>query len=43
MINRLDPKIAEILPLLPLKDPSDLTPKRARDALAALAVSGRQN
>jgi acetyl esterase len=43
MVNRVDPKIAEIMPLLPLKDPTNLTPKRARDELTALAASGKKN
>ena len=36
---RVDPDIAKILPLLPLKDAASLTPKRARDELVALADS----
>jgi acetyl esterase len=43
MVNLLDPKVAEILPLLPLRDPNALTPKRARDELAALAASSKKN
>jgi len=43
MVNQLDPKLAEILPLLPLKDPGSLTPKRAREELAALAAAGKKN
>ena len=39
MRDRIDPKIAAILPLLPLKDPANLTPKRARDELVALTDS----
>jgi acetyl esterase len=36
---RLDPDIERILPLLPLKDATKLTPSRARDELVALADS----
>jgi acetyl esterase len=39
MRDGVDPKIAAILPLLPLKDAANLTPKRARDELVALADS----
>jgi acetyl esterase len=39
MVDRLDPNIAAILPLLPLKDAANLTPARARDELVALAES----
>src|SRR5579864_8354033 len=35
----LDPVIAEIIPLLPLRDPRTMTPQSARDALRALAAS----
>jgi len=35
----LDPAIAEIIPQLPLRDPSTMTPQSARDALRALAAS----
>src|SRR5262245_32338215 len=35
----LDPDLARILPLLPLKDPAGLTPARARQDLVALADS----
>jgi acetyl esterase len=35
----LDPVIAEIIPLLPLRDPATMTPQSARDALRALAAS----
>jgi acetyl esterase len=35
----LDPVIAEIIPLLPLRDPTTMTPQSARDALRALAAS----
>ena len=34
---RLDPDTERILPLLPLKDATKLTPSRARDELVALA------
>ena len=37
MERRVDADIAKILPLLPLKDAANLTPKRARDELVALA------
>ena len=36
MERRLDPDIGRILPVLPLKDAANLTPKRARDELVAL-------
>ena len=35
----LDPVIAQIIPLLPLGDPTTMTPQSARDALRALAAS----
>jgi acetyl esterase len=35
----LDPVIAEIIPLLPLRDPRTMTPQSCRDALSALAAS----
>ncbi len=35
----LDPIIAQIIPLLPLRDPDTLTPQSAREALRALAAS----
>jgi acetyl esterase len=35
----LDPVIAQIIPLLPLRDPNTMTPQRARDALRALAAA----
>src|SRR5216684_6930979 len=35
----LDPVIAKIIPLLPLRDPETMTPQRARDALRALAAA----
>ena len=37
MITPLDPAIARIIPLLPLRDPDNMTPQSARDALSALA------
>src|SRR5271168_3881941 len=39
MITPLDPVIAQIIPLLPLRDPSTMTPQSARDALRALAAA----
>jgi acetyl esterase len=39
MITPLDPAIAQIIPLLPLRDPDTMTPQSARDALRALAAS----
>jgi acetyl esterase len=39
MITPLDPVIAQIIPLLPLRDPETMTPQSARDALRALAAS----
>jgi acetyl esterase len=39
MFDRLDPNIAAILPLLPLRDAANLTPARAREELVALAES----
>ncbi|MBR0849792.1 alpha/beta hydrolase [Bradyrhizobium diazoefficiens] len=35
----LDPVIAQIIPLLPLRDPAVMTPQSARDSLRALAAS----
>jgi len=35
----LDPVIAQIIPLLPLRDPKIMTPQSAREALRALAAS----
>jgi acetyl esterase len=35
----LDPVIAQIIPLLPLRDPATMTPQSARDALRALAAA----
>src|ERR1700759_897885 len=37
MPTPLDPAIAQIIPLLPLRDPATMTPQSARDALRALA------
>ncbi len=39
MISPLDPVIAQIIPLLPLRDPETMTPQSARDALRALAAA----
>ena len=39
MIAPLDPVIAQIIPLLPLRDPQIMTPQSARDALRALAAA----
>src|ERR1035438_3552616 len=39
MTAPLDPVIAEIIPLLPLRDPTTMTPQSARDALRSLAAS----
>ena len=39
MITPLDPVIAEIIPKLPLRDPTTMTPESARDALRALAAA----
>lgn len=39
MVTPLDPVIAEIIPLLPLRDPTTMTPQSAREALSALAAS----
>src|SRR6476469_3865535 len=39
MITPLDPVIAQIIPLLPLRDPKTMTPQSAREALRALAAS----
>lgn len=35
----LDPALAQIIPLLPLRDPATMTPQSARDSLRALAAS----
>jgi acetyl esterase len=39
MTTPLDPVVAQIIPLLPLRDPTIMTPQSARDALRALAAS----
>ena len=39
MTSQVDPDLAKILPLLPLKDAATLTPERARAELVALAES----
>jgi acetyl esterase len=39
MAAPLDPVVASIIPLLPLRDPETMTPQSARDALRALADS----
>jgi acetyl esterase len=39
MTTPLDPVIAQIIPLLPLRDPNTMTPQSARDQLRALAAS----
>src|SRR5947208_8736192 len=39
MTTPLDPVIAQIIPLLPLRDPKTMTPQSARDQLRALAAS----
>jgi acetyl esterase len=39
MTTPLDPIIAEIIPRLPLRDPTSMTPQSARDALRALAAA----
>jgi acetyl esterase len=39
MTTPLDPVIAQIIPLLPLRDPATLTPQSARDSLRALAAA----
>src|SRR3954462_1298186 len=39
MTTPLDPIVAQIIPLLPLRDPTAMTPQSARDALRALAAS----
>src|SRR6202451_4146332 len=39
MTTPLDPAIAQIIPLLPLRDPDTMTPQSARDALRALAAA----
>jgi acetyl esterase len=39
MTAPLDPVIAQIIPLLPLRDPEIMTPQSAREALRALAAA----
>ncbi len=39
MAAALDPVIAEIIPKLPLRDPTTMTPQSARDSLRALAAA----
>src|SRR3954449_9305724 len=39
MTTPLDPVVAQIIPLLPLRDPATMTPQSAREALRALAAS----
>src|SRR6266446_2568058 len=39
MTTPLDPVIAQIIPLLPLRDPKTMTPQSARDQLRALAAT----
>jgi acetyl esterase len=39
MTTPLDAVVAQIIPLLPLRDPTTMTPQSARDALRALAAS----
>jgi acetyl esterase len=39
MTTPLDPVVAAIIPLLPLRDPATMTPQSARDALRALAAA----
>jgi acetyl esterase len=39
MVAPLDPVVAQIIPLLPLRDAEIMTPQSARDALRALAAS----
>jgi acetyl esterase len=39
MTTPLDPVIAQIIPLLPLRDPDTMTPQSARDALRSLAAA----
>ncbi len=39
MAAPLDPVIAQIIPLLPLRDPTTMTPQSARDSLRALAAA----
>src|ERR1700686_4805043 len=39
MTTPLDPVVAQIIPLLPLRDPAIMTPQSARDALRALPAA----
>jgi acetyl esterase len=39
MTAPLDPVVAQIIPLLPLRDPTTMTPQSARDSLRALAAA----
>jgi acetyl esterase len=39
MVAPLDPVVAQIIPLLPLRDPRTMTPQSAREALRALAAA----
>src|SRR5947199_9580570 len=39
MAAPLDPVIAQIIPLLPLRDPTTMTPQSARESLRALAAA----
>src|SRR5260370_13786884 len=39
MTVQLDPVIAQIIPLLPLRDPNTMTPQSAREQLRALAAA----
>jgi acetyl esterase len=39
MTTSLDPAVARVIPLLPLRDPHTMTPQSARDQLRALAAS----
>ena len=39
MIPPLDPVVAQIIPLLPLRDPATMTPQTCRDDLRALAAA----
>jgi acetyl esterase len=39
VVAPLDPVIAKIIPLLPLRDPATMTPQSARDSLRALAAA----
>ena len=39
MVTPLDPVVAQIIPLLPLRDAASMTPQSARDELRALAAA----